>query len=65
MFNLLVVIRILPARRKLLEGLGEDLALVVAGSSHSLVQLEDGVAHLHAGALTLSLRLSLVVAHRA
>lgn len=37
LFDLLVIIRVLPARRQLLERFREDLALVVPGASHSFI----------------------------
>lgn len=61
LFDLLIVVGILPTRGELLEGLREDLALAVPGASHSLVQLEDWVAHFHIR--TLSFGLTFIIAH--
>ena len=59
--DLLVVVRVVLPGGKLQEGLRDQLALAVAAPPHRLVQLEDGVAHVHVGVDALCLRLPLVV----
>lgn len=63
LFNLLVVVRIFPAGWKLLERLREKLTLVVPGTPHSLIQLEDWVTYFYIR--TLGLWLSFIIANRA
>lgn len=55
LFYLLVIVGIFPAGRQILEGFGKQLALAIPRASHGFIKLEDGVAHLHARTLTLSL----------
>lgn len=52
LFDLLIVVGILPAGGELLEGIGEDLALAVPGASDGFEQLEDWVAHAHVRTLS-------------
>lgn len=47
LFYLLIIVGVFPARGQLLKGFREHLALVISGTPHSFVQLEDWVAHLH------------------
>lgn len=51
LLDLLIVVGILPAGGQLLEGIGEDLALAVPGSTDGLEQLEDRIVRVHVGAL--------------
>lgn len=62
--DLLVVVWIVLLGGQLQEGLGDQLALAVPGAAHRLVQLEDGVGHVHVRGQALRLRLPLVVVDR-
>lgn len=64
MADLLVVVRVVLLGGQLQERLGDQLALAVPGAPHSLVQLEDGVGHVHVRGQTLRLRLALVIVDR-
>lgn len=46
--DLLEVVWVVFPGGQLEEGLGDELALAVPAATHSLVQLEDGVTHVHA-----------------
>lgn len=63
--DLLVVVRIVLPGGELEEGFRDQKALAVPAPPHSLIQLEDGVAHVHAGVQTLCLRFPFVVVDRA
>lgn len=45
--DLVVVVRVVLPGGKLQERLRDQLALAIPGTSHSLVQLEDGITHVH------------------
>lgn len=62
--DLLVVVGVVLLGGQLQERLGDQLALAVPGTTHSLVQLEDGVAHVHVRGQALRLRLPLVIVDR-
>lgn len=53
--DLLVVVGVVLPGGQLQERLGDQLALAVPGTSNSLVQLEDGITHVHVGRHTLCL----------
>lgn len=63
LFDLLIVVGILPAGRELLEGIREDLALAVPGATNSLEQLEDRVVCVQVR--TFSFRLAFFKGHGA
>lgn len=63
LFDLLIVVGILPAGGQLLEGIREDLALAVPGAANGLEQLEDWVVNVHVG--TLGFRLAFFKGHGA
>lgn len=59
--GLLVVVRVVLPGGQLQEGLRDELALAVPGTANSLVQLEDGIAHVHVGSHALRLGLAFIV----
>lgn len=59
--NLVVVVGVVLPGGQLQERLRDQLALVVPGTSHSFVQLEDGVAHVYVGGHTLCFRFPLII----
>lgn len=63
--DLVEVVGVVLPGGQLQERLGDQLTLAVPGSSHGLIQLEDGVAHVHVGGHALGLRLPLVVVNGA
>lgn len=64
MTDLVVVVGVVLPAGQLRERFRDQLALAVPGTSHGLVQLEDGIAHVHVRGHTLCLRLSLVIVDR-
>lgn len=62
--DLLVVVWVVLLGWQLQERLSDQLALAVPGAPHGLVQLEDGVGHVHVRGQTLRLRLPLVIVDR-
>lgn len=53
--DLLVVVGVVLPGGQLQERLRDQLALAVPSTSNSLVQLEDGITHVHVGSHTLCL----------
>lgn len=62
--DLLVVVRVVFSGGQLEEGLGDKLALAVAGSAHGFVQLKYGVSYVYVGVKALCFRLHLVIVNR-
>lgn len=62
--DLLVVVRVVLSGGQLQERLRDELALAIPGTSHSLIQLEDGVTHVHVRSHTFCLRFPLIVVDR-
>lgn len=62
--SLLVVVGVVLPGRQLQERLRDELTLAVPGTSDSLVQLEDGIAHVHVGGHALRLGLTFIVVNR-
>lgn len=61
--DLLVIVGVVFPGGQLQERLRNQLTLIVPGPSHSLVELEDGIAHVDVGRQTLCLGLSFIVVH--
>lgn len=59
--NLVVVVGVVFPGRQLQKRLRDQLALAVPGTSHSFIQLEDRVTHVHVRGHTLCLRFSLII----
>lgn len=62
--DLVVVVRVVLPGGQLQERLRDQLALAIPGTSHSLVQLEDGITHVHIRSHTLCLRLPFIIVDR-
>lgn len=59
--DLLVIVRVVLPGGQLQEGLRDQLALIVPGSSHSFIKLEDGITHVHVRCHTLCFRFTLII----
>lgn len=62
--DLVVVVRVVLPGGQLQERLRDQLALAIPGPPHSLIQLEDGIGHVHVGGHTLCLRLPFIIVDR-
>lgn len=62
--DLLVIVRVVFPGGQLKKRLRNQLTLTVPGPSHSLIKLEDGIAHVNVGCQTLCLGLSFIVVDR-
>lgn len=59
--DLVVVVGVVLPGGQLQERLRDQLALAVPGPSHRLIQLEDGITHVHVRGHTLCFRFTLII----
>ena len=61
LIDLVEVVGVVLPGGQLQERLRDQLALAVPGTSHGLIQLEDGISHVHVRGHALRLRFPLVI----
>lgn len=64
LIDLVEVVGVVLSGGQLQERLRDQLALAVPGPSHSLIQLEDGITHVHVRSHALCLRFPLIIVDR-
>lgn len=65
LIDLVVVVRVVLPGGQLQERFRDQLALAIPGTSHSLIQLEDGISHVHVRGHAFCLRFTLIIVDRA
>lgn len=65
LIDLVVIVRVVLPGGQLQERFRDQLALAIPGTSHSLIELKDGIGHLHVRSHAFCLRFTLIIVDRA